>query len=64
MAIVRYALLTCLILAAVALGKIYVVGNLGGDARVLEYDPGADRWAIKAPMLTPRFDFGITPARD
>src|SRR3990172_11465562 len=35
-------------------GKIYVVGGLGGDGRVVEaYDPRADRWEVKAPLPTP-----------
>src|SRR3989304_7446063 len=35
------------------LGKIYVVGGLGGDGRTVEmYDPRTDRWEVKAPLPT------------
>ncbi|MEK7476011.1 MAG: kelch repeat-containing protein [Candidatus Coatesbacteria bacterium] len=45
--------------AAVAGGKIYVVGGDDGftELATLEvYDPGSDTWATKAPMPTPRCD--------
>jgi N-acetylneuraminic acid mutarotase len=40
-------------------GRVYVIGNLSGSSRVLEYTPAADRWVVRSSMLTPRFDFGI-----
>jgi hypothetical protein len=39
--------------------KVYVIGNLNGSARVLEYTPSTDTWATRSAMPTPRFDFGI-----
>jgi len=46
--------------AAVANGKIYV---MGADANY-EYDPVADNWTAKTPMPTPRRNFGIVTCQN
>jgi N-acetylneuraminic acid mutarotase len=47
--------------AAVADGKLYVVGGIGGDENgpVLEYDPPGDRWVVRAALPTPRDHLGV-----
>ena len=60
---------------ALVKGKIYDIGGddvylsgncltaYGCNGKLLntteEYDPGSDTWTFKAPMLTPRFSFGV-----
>jgi hypothetical protein len=40
-------------------GRVYVIGNLAGSSRVLEYTPATNSWAVRSAMPTHRFDFGI-----
>ena len=44
--------------AAVANGKIYVLGGEGGNGLVEEYDPATDTWVFRAPDLVPRTGMG------
>ncbi len=47
--------------AAVANGKIFVIGGYGGDVVNAneQYNPATDEWAQKAPMPTPRTDLAV-----
>ena len=44
---------------AVARGRVYVIGQLGLGADVLEFDPRVGAWSVRAPMPTQRYDFGV-----
>jgi hypothetical protein len=44
-------------------GKIYAIGGTSGTKTLLGtnevYDPKTNTWSTKAPLPTPRYDFGI-----